>query len=115
MMMVLHDWESLTSKTFQPTIPQRKNSKLLCIRLAAQLGPASRQPSPRTCCNHRFQAKRSCSAYLNELSRLVRRLPACISFENVGKLEAVPELEAIGTADGVAWATGSDVEVFCVV
>ena len=31
------------------------------------------------------------------------------------KLEAVPELEAIGTADGVAWATGSDVEVFCVV
>ena len=30
------------------------------------------------------------------------------------KLEAVPELEAIGTADGVAWATGSDVELFCV-
>ena len=30
------------------------------------------------------------------------------------KLEAVPELDAIGPADGVAWATGSDVEVFCV-
>ena len=30
------------------------------------------------------------------------------------KLEAVPELEAIGTVEGVAWATGSDVEVFCV-
>ena len=30
------------------------------------------------------------------------------------KLEAVPELEAIGTADGVAWATPSGVEVFCV-